>query len=211
MTDLNEIIYPKVTSIYNKLLQIGVAIILLLMILNLSIMGMDDSEKLLENHFNTVAKQYLEQSVNTSKVLLVNKNKKQLQAFVQSLSDSDLVTEARLYDAQGQTIAESERSTSVSTLVGIEQGSIDNSDLYVPFIKEIRTDKLIGYIRLNLVKDQVIDTMQVQIYSQFELFRIMLIIAVFAGFLLTRGFNRFSRQGLRVSKPKATKAAATNE
>lgn len=202
MTDLNEIIYPKVTSIYNKLLQIGVAIILLLMILNLSVMGVDDSEELLESHFNTVARQYLDQAVNTSKVLLATKNKKQLQAFVQSLSDSDLVTEARLYDAQGQTIAESEHSSSISTLVGIEQSSIDNSKLYVPFIKEIRTNKLIGYIRLNLVREQVIDTMQGQIYSQFELFRIMLIAAVFAGFLLTRGFNRFSRQGLRVSKSK---------
>ncbi|WOH39122.1 AhpA/YtjB family protein [Thalassotalea fonticola] len=200
MTDLNEIIYPKVTSIYNKLLQIGVAIILLLMILNLSVMGVDDSEELLESHFNTVAKQYLEQAVNTSEVLLATKNKKQLQAFVQSLADSDLVTEARLYDAQGQTIAESEHSSSINTLVGNEQSSIDKSELYVPFIKEIRTDKLIGYIRLNLVKDQVIDTMQGQIYSQFELFRVMLIVAVFAGFLLTRGFSRFSRQGLRLVK-----------
>ncbi|KGK00401.1 AhpA/YtjB family protein [Thalassotalea sp. ND16A] len=200
MTDLNEIIYPKLTSIYNKLVQIGMAIILLVMILNLSVMGIDDSEQILDRHFSEVAKQFTAQAVNTSKVLLATKNKKQIQDYMQSLVQSDLVIEARLYDIQGQLIAESENSSSINFLYGLEQGSTNNSDNSVPFIQEIRTDKLLGYLRLNLHKDKVTDTMQRQIYNQFELFRIMLIVAVFAGFLLTRGFNRFSRQGLRVKK-----------
>ncbi|OUS25123.1 hypothetical protein A9Q98_12810 [Thalassotalea sp. 42_200_T64] len=181
-------------------MQIGMAIILLVMILNLSVMGVNDSEEILDRHFTTVAKQFTAQAVNTSKVFLATKNKKQIQAYMQSLVQSELVIEARLYDIQGQLIAESQNSSSINSLYGLEQGSTNNSDKCVPFIQEIRSDKLLGYLRLNLHKDKVIDTMQGQIYNQFELFRIMLIVAVFAGFLLTRGFNRFSRQGLRVKK-----------
>ena len=184
-------------------MQIGIAIILLLMILNLSVISVDESEELLEQHFTTLSKQFTEQAVNTSKVLLKAKNKKQLQEFVQSLTVSELVLEAHLYDQRGQVIAHSEQHTSVNELYGIEKGSINTSDKYVPFIQEIRGDNLLGYLRLNLVKEKVTDTMQDQIYNQFELFRIMLIVAVIAGFLLTRGFNRFSRQGLRIRKSKA--------
>ena len=198
MDDPNEIIYPQVTPIYVKLLQIGAAIILLLMILNLSVMGVDESEELLDTHFDSVANQYLQQAVNTSAVLLADKDKKQLQAFVDSLADSELVQQAHLYNAYGEIIAQSDVSSSVNALYGVETGSSDQSQQFAPFIKEIRTDNLHGYLRLNLQKQQVTKDMQGQIYSQFELFRIMLITAVIAGFLLTRGFSRFSRHGLRM-------------
>lgn len=209
MTDPNEILYPQITPIYNKLLQIGVAIVLLLMILNLSIMGVDDSEEQLDQHFNQVAKQYLEQAVNTAKILIASNDKKQLQAFVNTLNATDFVQEARLYDLKGQVIAETDTSHSVNHLFGIERGSEDKSGTYVPFVEEIRGDKLQGYLRLNLLKADVVATLQTQINSQFELFRIMLIVAVGAGFLFTRGFTRFSRQSLRLAKPSRKKSTVT--
>ena len=48
MTDPNEILYPQVTSVYNKLLQIGVGVILLFLILNLSVMNAKESKLELE-------------------------------------------------------------------------------------------------------------------------------------------------------------------
>ncbi|QBY05157.1 hypothetical protein E2K93_12530 [Thalassotalea sp. HSM 43] len=198
MDDPNEIIYPQVTPIYVKLMQIGVAVILLLMILNLSVMGVDDSEDLLDKHFDAVAKQHLLQAVNTSKVLLADKNKQQIQAFVSSLADADFVEQAVLYDSKGEAIASSDNQTSIQQLYGLSLGSESQAADYVPFIEEIREQKLYGYLRMNLVKQNVTEQMQGQIYSQFELFRIMLITAVVAGFLLTRGLSRFSRHGLRL-------------
>jgi hypothetical protein len=39
----------------------------------------------------------------------------------------------------------------------------------------------------------------------YELMRLMTLIAVVIGFFLTRGFNRFSRQGFRMNKKTAKK------
>ena len=204
MTDTNEIIYPQVTSIYNKLMQIGVAIILLLMILHLSVTGVSDSEDGLDKHINEVSTQFLQQAVNSAAVILNTGNKKQTRQFVESLANSDLVLSARLYDKNGQVIAESELATPVKELYGIEGGGADESGQYSPFIAEIRNDKLVGYLRLTLVEDNLTKTLEKQIRGQFELFRIMLLVAVLAGFLFTRGFSRFSRQGLRLGKKAAS-------
>ncbi len=202
MTDLNELIYPQVTSVYNKLLQIGVAIILILLILNISVLSVDDSTESMEQHFQVISKQFVAQAVNTSKSLLITKNRQQLQVFVESLAISDVVAEAQIYDKAGQLIAHSSANSSIKQLYGIDPSSIDNSSKHIAFIQEIRDEKLHGYLRLFIVKDSLLNSLQQQNKSQFEIQRIMLLIAIFAGFLLTRGFSRFSRQGMRLGKSK---------
>lgn len=202
MTDPNEILYPQVTSIYNKLLQIGVGVILLFLILNLSVMNANDSKVQLEQHFSGVSNAFVKQAVNTSKIILATNNKKQQQQFMQSLTESDAVAEALLYDVSGQLIAHSDNFSSVNELYGIAQGSEDTSKQYVTFTHEIRGDELQGYLRLNVVRDVLVKPLEKQLFSQNELFRIMLLIAVAAGFLLTRGSSRFSRQGIRLVKKK---------
>ena len=101
-------------------------------------------------------------------------------------------------------ISHSETFSSVNELYGIAQGSDDTSKQYVAFTHEIRGDELQGYLRLNVVRDVLIKPLEKQLFSQNELFRLMLLIAVAAGFLLTRGSSRFSRQGLRLAKKKTT-------
>lgn len=202
MTDRNEILYPQITSIYNKLLQIGGGVILLFLILNLSVMNAKDSEIEVEKHFRRISNAFVKQAVSTSKIILATKNKSQQQKFMQSLTESDAVEEALLYDVSGQLIAHSENFSSVKELYGIEQGSEDTSKDYVTFTQEIRGDELQGYLRLNVVRDVLIKPLEKQLFSQNELFRIMLLIAVTAGFLLTRGSSRFSRQGIRLVKKK---------
>ena len=202
MTNPNEILYPQVSSIYNKLMQLGVGIILIILILNLSVVNSSDNKQQITKHFQQVSSAFVKQAVNSSRILLAAKDKKQLHSFINSLTESAAVTEAILYDKNGQIIAKSEGATSVKELYGVAQGSDDSSATHIAFIEEIRGETLQGYLRLNIIKDVLIKPLEVQQRSQDELFRIMLLMSVFAGFLLTRGYNRFSRQGFRLPKRK---------
>ena len=69
----------------------------------------------------------------------------------------------------------------------------------------MRKDKLIGYVRLTLDKHYLTTKLLRNNDEQFTLLRLMMIIAGVVGFLLTRGLNRFSRQGFRIGdKDKKT-------
>jgi membrane protein len=68
----------------------------------------------------------------------------------------------------------------------------------VPFVSEIRKERLIGYVRLTLDKNYLTTKLLKNNDQQFTLLRLMMIIAGVVGFLLTRGLNRFSRQGFRL-------------
>jgi len=56
---------------------------------------------------------------------------------------------------------------------------------------------VIGYVRVTVKKNYFIDDLNTTNYDNHALIRLMMIIAVCIGFLLTRGLNRFSRQGFR--------------
>jgi membrane protein len=65
-------------------------------------------------------------------------------------------------------------------------------------VSEIRKDVLVGYVRLTLDKTYLTTKLLKNNDQQFTLLRLMMIIAGVVGFLLTRGLNRFSRQGFRL-------------
>ncbi|WP_371188518.1 AhpA/YtjB family protein [Thalassotalea maritima] len=201
--------YPKVTPVYVKLLEICAAVILLVAVLALSVVGTDDGAETLEQHFSRIANQHLGQAVHVSKVLLKQNDKGLLQNFVQSLTESELVEQAHLYDASGEVIAQSKGASSVKTLYGLDAGSRNETERFLPFVQEIRTDELQGYLRLTFEKEQIIGEVKAQMQQQFEYSRVILIAALAVGFLLTRGLSRFSRHGVR--PPKKAKGERKNK
>ena len=80
---------------------------------------------------------------------------------------------------------------------------INQSDDITPFVQELRVGKLKGYIRLSLYRSLLADDLATNSYSQFDIMRLLMIVTGVIGFLLTRGLNRFSRQGFRL--PTANK------
>ena len=103
-----------------------------------------------------------------------------------------------------KSVSGGEASASIKLLYGIDESlqTLDKSSIYSPFISEIRTDKLVGYLRLTIEKSYLIDTLAKNNYDTQTLYRFLLIIAGVVGFLLTRGLNRFSRQGFRMPDVK---------
>ena len=181
-------------------MQIIGAILLLLVVLKLSVINLDNNANGINHHFQQVSSKFVEQAVNNAKVLFEKNDKEQIQQYVESMTTADFVSEAILYDETGQIIAQSEQVTPIIDLFDQQESNADNALEQIVVIQEVRTDKLIGYLRLNFVKETFVSDIQQQLDKQSESFRILLLLSAFAGFLLTRGFSLFSRQGYRVSK-----------
>ncbi len=111
-----------------------------------------------------------------------------------------------MYDETGLLMLKSESSgeasASIKLLYGIDESvpTLNKSAQYVPFIKEIRSKRLNGYLRLTIEKAYLTSELTNNNNDSQTLSRLLLIAAGLIGFLLTRGLNRFSRQGYRAPK-----------
>ncbi len=202
MEPTNLPLYPKYSSIYNKIMQLAIAIVLIIVLLNLWLVSSNQSQATIDEHFYVLGDQHIEQAIMGVKNLQLIENKEDLNKFTQGLADADWVHDIRIYDATGQVIADSEKSRSMKDLYGITLNKTNKSDKLVPFIKEIRTDKLIGYVRITIKKEIFTQKLDTTSYENHGLLRLMMLISIAIGFLLTRGLNRFSRQGYRLPVEK---------
>lgn len=205
-------LYPKLSSIYNKILQLVSAILLIVVLMAIWVSSAEKSQRVIDQHFEQTARQYLAQAIAGTEAILtkntVKLSKKSTLALVQSylnnMAEADFVRAIHLYDSKGELLLASEgmadASSSIKALYGIEQAhkTLDKSEQYTPFISEIRHETLTGYLRITLEKSPLASVLEKENTEQLNLFRMLLIIAGLVGFLLTRGLNRFSRQGFRV-------------
>lgn len=202
MESSNLPLYPKLSSIYNKLMQLAIAIVLIIVLLNLWVTSNYRSEKTIHDHFYILAEQHLEQAIAGVLSLQLIENNDELQKYVDGVAGAKWIYDAHIYDETGKTIASSRNSASIKDVYGITLNKSNKSDENIPFIQEIRTDKLIGFMRITVKQNYFTDDLDTTSYDNHALLRLMMIIAVCIGFLLTRGLNRFSRQGFRLPAEK---------
>ena len=215
MKQSEQSLYPKLSPIYNKILQLVSAILLIVILMTLWVANTIKSNQVLDQHFKQVADKFLQQSIAGASVLLTeNKSsvsKKvryaQLQSYLNNLATVDFIKQVHLYDQTGlllMSAASGEENTSIKRLYGIDESllTLDKSKQYVPFIKEIRTENLVGYLRVTVEKSYLTSTLAKNSNDSQTLTRLLFIIAGLIGFLLTRGLNRFSRQGYRAPSPR---------
>jgi membrane protein len=202
MTQTEQPLYPKLSSIYNKIMQLAIAIAFIVVLMNLWIYSQTKNKQSIEQHFFDVGQQYLQQASAGLSVLTPEVKTKQsrqlLQNYVDELQKAEVIKEIHLYDLSGQLIISSQNAKSVKALFGLSENKLNKSEFSVPFVSEIRKEALIGYVRLTLDKNYLTTKLIKNNDQQFTLLRLMMIIAGVVGFLLTRGLNRFSRQGFRL-------------
>jgi len=199
MTQIEQPLYPKVSSIYNKIMQLAIAIFIIIILMNLWLFSNERNQQTINQHFNDISQQYLKQTVSGITVLLPD-SKKNIQRYIDELTTNEWLKDISLYDKTGQLIFSSNNQISMNDLFGRSALKADRSDKFVPFVVEIRDDEVKGYVRITIVKKSLISALELSGKQNFDLFRLMLILAGVVGFLLTRGLNRFSRQGFRVDK-----------
>lgn len=211
METSNLPLYPKLSSIYNKIMQLAIAILLIVFLLNLWVSSNDQSEKTIHDHFYSLAEQHLEQAVTSVITLELIDNTNKLQKYVDGIANSPWVYDVHIYDATGKSLAVSINNASVKDLYGITLNKTNKSSDYVPFVQEIRGDELLGFMRITLKKSYFTDNLEDTNFDNHAMLRLMIVISVFVGFLLTRGLNRFSRQGFRLPREEHTQARLLRE
>ena len=214
MNELEQPLYPKLSSIYNKILQLVSAILLIVVLLAFLIVNTQQGEQVLEQHFEQVADKFLYQAVSGVSVFLNEKSSSlskkdrfnQLQSYLNNLASAEYIKQIHLYDETGLLLLKSEligeTTSSIKLLYGIDESlqTLDKSKQYIPFVKEIRNDSLNGYLRLTIEKSYLTSDLANKNSENQTLYRALLMVAGLVGFLLTRGLNRFSRQGYRAPK-----------
>lgn len=223
MKQAEQPLYPKLSSIYNKILQLASAISLIIVLISiLHSTGIKNNNNLTE-HFNFIAKQQLQQAIAGAMVLLEQEHKNNiekkylLQRYLDGLAKVNFVKQAHLYDATGQLLVSSTalkidkqgndiarpKAKSINDLYGISPYQRNLSDKLTPFVEEIRHSdassyKLHGYLRFTIEPSYLTEILAQADEEQQSLHRLMLLMAGVVGFLLTRGLNRFSRRGYRL-------------
>jgi membrane protein len=202
MKQIEQPLYPKLSSIYNKILQLVIAIFLIIMVMDFWLTSRHEQQVQIQKHADTIGKMYLAQAATSSFAYLTEKNVG-LQHYVDNLAQQPLVKSVHIYGKTGQIIAASTGSESVNDLFGLAVMKVNQSDEITPFVQELRFKELKGYIRLSLYRSLLVDDLEANSVLQYDIMRLLMIVAGVIGFLLTRGLNRFSRQGFRL--PKANK------
>ena len=193
-------LYLKISPIYNKILQLAIAVIGIIVLMNVLIHSQNKQNVVISEHFSSLSQAQLEQAVDGLKVLLT-KNDRQLTAeYIKSLSQSSAIYDVHYYDHTGLLLASSANAKNINMLFGVSELSDDESDIYMTFVKEVRTDKLTGYLRFTINKKMLTKPLIASSFDVHETMRLLVLFAVIIGFLLTRSFSRFSRQGFRVAK-----------
>jgi len=223
MKQAEQPLYPKLSSIYNKILQLASAILLIIVLMSLWLSTGEKNTDNLTAHFNFIAKQQLQQAIAGVAVILEQSHESKieqdtfLQRYLDGLTKVNFVNQAHLYDATGLLLVSSAsvekdkqgnelapiKTKSINDLYGISPHQRNVTETLTPFVEEIRhTDSsrnsLHGYLRFTIEQSYLTDALAIADEEQQSLQRLMLLLAGLVGFLLTRGLNRFSRRGYRL-------------
>lgn len=195
-------LYLKTSSIYNKIMQLASAIMLMVVLMNMWTSTSLKNEQNLQRHFSYVGHEFLQQAAAGVLALIDNnqltKNSTTIQQYINNIAKRDLIKDIHLYDHNGLLLMSSSEGISINDLYGISPQKLDRSGKFKVFTQEIRDQQLYGYIRFTIVETNITEKLSLLDENQQSLFRLMLLMAGIIGFLLTRGLNRFSRQGYRL-------------
>ncbi len=203
-------LYPKLSSIYNKIMQLAIAIVLIIVVMNIWIASDQQSKAVINKHFNTIGQDYIAQaSATVSQLLADNKTEQQnnaLKKYLDTLVVAKAVNSVSFYDETGQLIINVNNDPTMNEIYAHLNDKQKISAQYIPFVREIRRLEQVkngiaevqGYLRLTINKPLITQTLTQAERDKSQLERLMLMIAGLIGFLLTRGLNRFSRQSFRL-------------
>ena len=210
-THTEQPLYPKISPIYNKIMQLAIAIFLIVVLMNLWVFSYGNNQQSTSKHFNQISQQYLSQITSATQIFLASQQgseRQKIQEYFDEVAKAPWVKALSYYDKTGMLLIASHDYSTINDLYGISTHKADRSDKYSTFIQEVNIqDKsgqaanlkhLQGYIRFTVANHSLTKEIEAQAAEHYDLVRLMMILAVVVGFFLTRGLNRFSRQGFRL-------------
>jgi len=202
------------TSVYRRLAQLVIAVGLLIAVLFKWISADNQGKALLAANNSELTHTLAAQSAKVASHFIADKQTKQLPRMLNDIASHPFINQAMIYNHQGSEIARSSDAISAyksyteqtspydafTPINHIHQTANNDTAQNTWVVSEIRQDdKLLGYLRLNYQQNQALESslgFHQQIMQQILA---MGLLCGLMGFLLTRGFTRFSRNSFRIN------------
>lgn len=197
------------TSVYRRLSQIGLSVGLLVVVLTMWVQTNAMGEKIQSNSTSTLTRHLAKQSSMAVLRLMKKKQIKSLALMLDDLTTDPFIVHGMVYDKTGKIIAQSNNAvtaheshlhsraaTLVETPKGVPISLPVQTKMYVSEIMD--GDKLLGYLRISFLQQQAL---KAPLHFHKTIMRkilLMMILSGVIGFMLTRGFARFSRNSYRI-------------
>ena len=195
----NHIAIPDTTSSTIKLVQIAVAVLGIWLLLQAWVYTQQQGKALLQQQSSQLMRETLTALSHTAAYLIEHDQLDGLEQLTRHIAASPYLHDVVVYDANGVRMSWSEHSAPARLLYGPA-----HTELLEPMVQPITKDQqLLGYIKLSLRLDTSLNDISLSWQMLMQQLLGMLILAGFVGFLLRRGFSRFSRQSLRLRRRKS--------
>lgn len=120
-----------------------------------------------------------------------NKKDKELQLLINDLSNDPMVRDATIYDQLGKVLYQSEDPLLLPVLLKIEGSENSEVNGIIPYISELyKDDKKIGYIRISLKQDHILQIIFNYQQQTLETLILLLSLSFLAGSIIMALFFR---------------------
>lgn len=192
----NNIALPESTSSNIKLLQICLAVLGIWVLLHAWVVSEQQGRTLLQQQSQLLMRETLSALSHTAAYLIEQDQLGGLEQLTQHIAASPFLHDVVVYDANGVRMSWSESSAPARQLY-----HPDYDEPLQAMVQPInKGQQLLGYIKISLRVDASITPLSQPWRQLMQRLLLMLIVAGIVGFLLRRGFSRFSRQSLRLRR-----------
>lgn len=193
-----DIPIPDSTSSTIKLLQISIAIAGIWFLLQSWVWTQQQGKFLLQQQSTQLTRETLVTLSHTAAYLIENDQLDGLEQLTQHIAQSPYLNDVVVYDANGMRMSWSQSSAPARILYSPAQ-----AEPLLAMVEPImQGQQLLGYIKLSLRLDASLTPISLSWQKMMQQLMAMLVLAGIVGFMLRRGFSRFSRQSLRLRRPK---------
>ncbi len=197
------------TSVYRRLTQVALSVVLLIVVLSMWISANSVGEQLQSDHTANLTRQLAQQSALVAMRFIKQKQTNELTVMLNDLITDPFIQQSMVYDKSGKIIAQSSDSVTahqayIDKIEPFDALTPVNRPLPPPpqlkmYVTEIYDgEKLLGYLRIGYLQAQAIKQPLVFHGNIMRQILLMMLICGVIGFMLTRGFARFSRNSYRV-------------
>ncbi|GLX81358.1 hypothetical protein [Thalassotalea eurytherma] len=184
-------LYLKLSTIYNKILQLTIVIVLMLVVLNIHFISSQKSAENIHEYYQQVGQLQLQQLSNSAAITLEQGDRKALSRLAEQVSQQAFIRKVTFYDPTGQVIAKSSLANTRDELNTQLTENVDEAQLKAThFIGEIRTTQLLGYVGISLHDEHIKMPLTNSINHLFEQSRLLFILAGIIGVLLARSLSK---------------------
>lgn len=171
-----------------RLRYLVLAILMLIGLLQLFIYTANHSNTVLERQATLMARVLTNQAALAARRTLDSNDRQAAQALVDNLASDPFIVDATLYDSQGVALAVSADAKSLKELLGFGGVSkLFGEQRVTPYIGVIHADQdgeMLGYMRVTLSHQALLDTMAVPRTEGFDFARVLLLLSGAMGFCL---------------------------